>query len=96
MLLIELLKLFTSFNFFLIFVLNQYFFQMVQKGIVFVFFPFRWYKNQTNFPRYEPFPVWQKFITSGRLDKAALGLLVAAAVVIIEVISKALSGFLIH
>ena len=50
MLLIEFLRLFTSFNFFLIFLLNHLCL-MVRTGIIFVFRSIYWIKNQTNFPR---------------------------------------------
>ena len=40
-------------------------------------------------------PIWRKIITSTYVDEAALGLLVAAAVAVFEVIFKALPGFFI-
>ena len=67
---------------------------MVQMGIIFLFLiPFEWYKIKqicldTNLCLYG-----RKKIISGNDDKAAFGLLVAAAVAMFEVISKALGGF---
>ena len=91
MLLIELIKLFTSF-FFLISVPNQYFL-VVQMGEFCLFFvPFRWYKIKQIF-RDKFLPVLSKIINSGNVDKAALGYLEAAAAAMFAVISKALPGF---
>ena len=47
----------------------------------------------TNFPGYKPFSVRLKLIPSGNDDKAAFGILVAAAEAMFEVIPKALLGF---
>ena len=62
--------------------LKQFFyFQMVLRDIIFlVLLPFKWYKiNKIN-----------QFITSGIVDKAAFGLLVADALAMFEVLFKAL------
>ena len=50
----------------------------------------------TNLPKYNPLPVLQKGIISGGDFITFLGLLLAAAVAIFAVLSRALLGFWVH
>ena len=92
-LLIWLLKLFTSFNF----LSNRCSKSLFASGAggynlsVFCSSYMTW--NQTNFPRYKPFPEWWKLIISGNVDSTFLGFLLAAVVATFAEISKKREGF---